>query len=91
MAKPNKKPAFEEGSDSVEAPPLPDKKTSVEEGSASVEAPPLPVPTFTIRADSQIGIRAIIAIRDNVAMPADDRAALDGVIRDFELYEEATR
>jgi len=50
------------------------------------------VPTFTVRADSPLGIRAMVAIsRLEAFMSAEERELVAGTIREFELFEERER
>jgi hypothetical protein len=69
------------------------KKSVVEEASTAAAAADAGseevVPTFTLRADQRGHLRALIAAAGELG-EADMRDAL-GVIREFELYEEAQR
>ncbi|HWE50461.1 MAG TPA: hypothetical protein VG273_11750 [Bryobacteraceae bacterium] len=50
------------------------------------------VPSFTIRADSLFGIRAMISVAGIASMlPAEEQAAIAAKLREFDLYEEANR
>jgi len=51
------------------------------------------VPTYTIRADSGFGLQAIIAISrlNSGLLDEDERALLDGTVREFEMFEERSR
>lgn len=54
------------------------------------------VPTYTIRADSQFGMDAMIAINrladtGRTRLDPDELALLTGTVREFELFEERSR
>jgi len=55
----------------------------------SQEAPQADVPTFALRADKPGHLRALVALI--CELPWDERREAEGILRQFELYEEATR
>jgi len=59
---------------------------------AAVEAVDDGVPTFTIRADSDFGVRAMIVIARMAASEGyPESTDVQKTLRDFDLYEEANR
>ena len=67
----------------------PRKKTANAEVSAETN---LPVPEFTLRADSEAGMAVMVAAYGlSLHLPREQRQAIADKMREFELYEEATR
>lgn len=53
---------------------------------------PLLVPEFTIRADSDFGIRCMVAALGlSAILPTADQVAIADKMREFELYEANSR
>lgn len=67
-------------------------KVSRKDAENAKETPVLEVPTFTISADSDFGIRCMMSIAAHAEMlTPEERVAIKGKLREFDLYEEAVR
>jgi len=70
------------------------KQASSKDAKNAKETPEteIPVPEFLIRADSKIGIDVMILLLAEInRFPVEEQAAIRGKVREFDLYEEATR